>query len=199
MDSRALIRRTLLAVAIPVALAASAPPASAVGPGMEEKLDAPSETLTTLQGLEGSAFEVAFLKQMTQHHRSAIAMARLASERAASGQLKSLAARMAKMQESEVSQMTGWLDQWHNATPGPRIVDERAEREAANTLEQLRVARGQEFDRLFVTSMTKHHREGIALAELLGRKSARGELQAFAVKMKDAQAKEIDEMATSLS
>lgn len=195
MEHRTFLRRTVLAVVAPAVLALSSLAAAAAEPGSEGRLDKPSETLTMLQSLEGSAFEVAFLKQMIHHHRSAIAMGQLVPERAQSEELKGLASKMVGAQESEVGKMTKWLDEWHDATPQQQFVDERANAEMKRQMEQLRGARGSAFDRLFVAAMSEHHREGVAMADLLGRRTARDDLRAFAAKMKQDQAKEIEEMA----
>jgi uncharacterized protein (DUF305 family) len=59
---------------------------------------------------------------------------------------------------------------------------------------KLREAEGDEFDRLFLESMTEHHGSGVAAMELVPEKARRGELVSAAKKMTEQQAEEIRKM-----
>lgn len=160
MRNRTHVRNAILTLLLPAALASSGPPAIAAEPGTGAKLGTPSETLTTPEGLRESAFEDAFLKRMIHRHHSAIAMARLADDRAASEKLKGLASKMADAQESEVGKMTTWLDEWHDASPEPQFIDERAEAESKQNLEQLRATRRRGSDRHSRGHLARHKDAG---------------------------------------
>src|SRR5664280_3463847 len=56
-----------------------------------------------------NAADLAFAQQMIVHHQGAIEMADLAPSRAASQQVKDLAARIKAAQGPEIEQMQGWL------------------------------------------------------------------------------------------
>jgi len=57
-------------------------------------------------------FDLAFLERMIPHHESAVAMARLALERAERPELRTLAEGIVVGQERELAQMRGWLAEW---------------------------------------------------------------------------------------
>src|SRR5664279_2296892 len=59
-----------------------------------------------------NAADVAFAQQMIVHHQGAIEMADLAPSRAASQQVKDLAARIKAAQGPEIEQMQSWLTAW---------------------------------------------------------------------------------------
>lgn len=105
--------------------------------------------------------DVRFVKDMIHHHGQAVAMAGLVPDRTASDDVEVLAERMFVAQEQEVELMTTWLaergespdgaghDHDHGALmPGMLTEDEMAALAAAD---------GEEFDRLFLRSMTAHH------------------------------------------
>jgi len=153
-----------------------------------------SAALKHLEGLDGERFEQAFLKHMTHHHRSGVEMAELAQAKAKHPEVKELGEKIAKMQEQEIEEMTGWLKAWYDEEAEPHFKDEKSEKEMKMELEKLRAAEGDEFDRLFLKSMSKHHRDGMATAKLVSEKSKRAELVAAAKKMVSDQAREIEQM-----
>lgn len=57
-------------------------------------------------------FDLAFLERVIPHHERAIAMARLARERAEHPELRTLAEGIVAGQERELAQMRAWLAEW---------------------------------------------------------------------------------------
>ena len=64
-----------------------------------------------------NAADLTFAQQMIVHHQGAIEMADLAPSRAASQQVKDLAARIKAAQGPEIEQLQGWLTIWAAAMP----------------------------------------------------------------------------------
>ncbi|MEW9517284.1 DUF305 domain-containing protein [Streptomyces tubercidicus] len=64
-----------------------------------------------------NAADVAFAKGMIPHHRQAVEMADLAAGRAASSQVKELAAKIKRAQDPEIRTMSGWLTAWGEQVP----------------------------------------------------------------------------------
>ncbi|WP_431039402.1 DUF305 domain-containing protein [Streptomyces sp. P6-2-1] len=107
-----------------------------------------------------------YVAMMTTHHAQAIEMSRLAPDRASSAGLKALAERIADTQGPEIDAMKGWQATYdpkgtraprheHGAMPGMATKAQLA---------QLKAARGEDFDRLFLRLMTKHHEGAIDMA-----------------------------------
>ncbi|MGW8556598.1 DUF305 domain-containing protein [Streptomyces tubercidicus] len=64
-----------------------------------------------------NAADVAFAKGMIPHHRQAVEMADLVAGRAASSQVKELAAKIKRGQAPEIRTMSGWLTAWGEQVP----------------------------------------------------------------------------------
>jgi uncharacterized protein (DUF305 family) len=142
-----------------------APPAAAQLTGRDP---APNPT--------SAAVEMEFLRGMVPHHRGAIAMAGLATQKATRPELRELAARMIEDQRNEMAQMTAFLRDWYGVEPpaGAEMPMEAMMGMAPmlhNLLpdERARMARlealiGPAFDVEFMSAMTDHHAMAIAMA-----------------------------------
>jgi len=70
--------------------------------------------------------DVTFSRQMIIHHQGAIEMADLAPTRAASQQVKDLAAKIKAAQAPEIQLMTGWLQTWDAGMAGTAMMSSAA-------------------------------------------------------------------------
>ena len=68
--------------------------------------------LKKLKSLEGNAFDVEFIRQMTPHHQGAIEMAKHVRATDSYAELKKLSDDIIKTQEAEINQMRQWLEAW---------------------------------------------------------------------------------------
>ncbi|HEX2208287.1 MAG TPA: DUF305 domain-containing protein [Longimicrobium sp.] len=118
--------------------------------------------------------DVRFMSNMIGHHAQAIEMARLAPTHGASPAVQTLAARVIGAQEDEIATMQQWLRDRGQPVPEPH-----AEHHGhggmmpgmltPEQMAQLDAARGEEFDRLFLTLMIQHHRGAVRMvSELFG-------------------------------
>ncbi|WP_435858554.1 DUF305 domain-containing protein [Streptomyces pathocidini] len=141
---------------------------SVVAPGK------PGEAAETLSAEEAkkalgddspNSADFAYAQRMIEHHRQALEMTGLAKDRAGSGPVKRLAERIGAAQGPEIGAMEGWLkknggagkhaDHDHAAMPGMATKAQLAE---------LRAARGDAFDALFLKLMITHHQGAVAMA-----------------------------------
>ncbi|MFI9639731.1 DUF305 domain-containing protein [Micromonospora sp. NPDC051925] len=113
--------------------------------------------------------DVWFVRMMIPHHQQALQMAALAPDRAASTQVKAIAARIRGAQGPEIGLLRGWFDTRGLAAEEPGH-DHGGMRgmQSPEAIGQLTAARGVAFDRLFVQMMTAHHEGAVTMAtELL--------------------------------
>lgn len=150
-----------------------------------------------------NAQDVSFAQGMIPHHRQALEMAELAADRAASAQVKDLAARVEKAQDPEIKTMSGWLKSWGEEVPEagesmpgmdhgthsgmPGMMDDAE-------MTKLEKASGKEFDALFLNLMVEHHEGAVDMAETEKSKGAYEPATAMADDIVTAQTAEIEEM-----
>lgn len=70
------------------------------------------EMMAKLKGLKGEAYDKEFLKQMILHHEQAVDMAQYADTNAEREEVKTLARNIISAQESEITQMKQWQQEW---------------------------------------------------------------------------------------
>jgi uncharacterized protein (DUF305 family) len=125
-----------------------------------------------------SEADAAFMARMIPHHEQAIAMARLAPTRAASPAVRTLAARTINAQEDEIAAMRRWLEARglpvppEDALAGGASEPGHAAHAAPGMLTPeelagLERARGNDFDRLFLSLMIRHHEGAVVMVEEL--------------------------------
>ncbi len=138
-----------------------------------------------------------FITMMIPHHEGAIAMADLALQRSARGQIRALAERIRASQSRENAQMRRWYRQWYGSDV-PRW--QRPGRGMGwgmpgftTSLEALRSA--PDFDRAFLEQMIAHHRMGVMMASHAQAGSLHPELRDLEAAMVRVQSEEIEQMA----
>ncbi|MGI5325139.1 DUF305 domain-containing protein [Actinomadura nitritigenes] len=138
--------------------------------------------------------DVMFAQMMIPHHRQAVEMAGLAPSRAASAQVKTLAAGIEKAQAPEIATMTGWLEDWgapaamsgmHHDMPG--IMGEK-------DMTSLKGLKGAAFDKAFLRMMIEHHRGAVTMARAENRSGRNADAKALAASIVRTQTAEIARM-----
>lgn len=126
--------------------------------------------------------DFSYVTRMIEHHQQALVMTDLAEKHAGSGKVRRLADRIAAAQGPEISAMRSWLKRNgrdgggqedrtdhgdhdghgdhgdHGGAPMPGMATEEQ-------LDELRRARGEEFDRLFLKLMIAHHQGAVTMAK----------------------------------
>lgn len=138
------------------------------GPGEAGRTARPGETLGAAES-RPSAADVLFAEGMIPHHRQALEMSGLAPERAADASVKALAARIAAAQAPEIKVMSSWLRALGREVPSTHQGHATAPPGAygmatLEQLNQLRRARGREFDELFLRLMITHHEGAVRMS-----------------------------------
>lgn len=147
----------------------------------------------TLQPLKGAAFEVSFLQQMIQHHRSGIEMAKLVADHTQRAELRQLAEKIISAQDQEIGQMTKWLTDWYKTSP-KEVANEKADKEMKMHMSMLSAKKDADFDKAFLEMMPKHHHMAVEMAEQAENKSTHPELKELAARIAKDQQNEIKQM-----
>jgi uncharacterized protein (DUF305 family) len=113
--------------------------------------------------------DVRFMQHMIGHHAQALTMVALAPSRDAGERLLQLAQKIDISQKDEIAFMKRWLEERDQAVPA----DAQAQAMqmpgmlTPQQLAELAAARGQEFERLFLTFMIQHHRGALTMVDEL--------------------------------
>jgi uncharacterized protein (DUF305 family) len=123
--------------------------------------------------------DVEFMFNMIGHHSQAITMSRLAPSHGASAEVQRLASRIINAQQDEIATMQRWLRDRGKPVPdipadgGPPMMlmggqPMRMLMPGMLTPEQMKAldaARGEEFDKLFLSDMISHHRGAVSMVK----------------------------------
>ena len=145
-------RKSIALLTVPLALL--------LGPacgGDDEETPAAGDTTTTtaLADDAHNDADVAFVRELLGHHRSLLALAALAPDRAASPQVLTLAEGITSSRAPEVARMEAWLEEWGEALPPP----------VPAPPPEVTAAQAEAFDRAFAELALDHHEAAVTLAE----------------------------------
>jgi uncharacterized protein (DUF305 family) len=176
----------------------------------------PPSTRATLPSR--SLADVRFMQGMIMHHAQAVEMTALIESHTTTKDLRSLAARISHSQSDEIKFMKRWLEA--RGEPGPAMMPEMAGMDMSShsmdssshsmlmpgmltekQMEALKKAKGEEFDRLFLTGMIQHHGGALIMVKDLFDTAGAGqdaELFNFATDVDSGQRAEIRIMQTML-
>lgn len=181
----------------------------------------PSESATATASPTGTpasgphtAADVAFATGMVPHHGQAVAMAELAESRAASAEVKEVAAAVQAAQGPEIEQLSGWLAGWGEPVPAADEMSMGMDHDSGSmddstggmagmmTTQQMSAlenASGTEFDRMWLRSMVAHHRGAVAMAQAELKQGANPDAKSLARDIIRAQQSEIATMTELLA
>lgn len=157
----------------------------------------------TSQDAQFNQADVTFAQGMIPHHRQAIEMSALAEDRAASPEVKELAASIEAAQDPEIDTMTGWLEEWGEDVPsdgmegmdhGDMSGGDMPGMMTEEDLDNLEAASGAEFDQMFLTMMIAHHEGAIEMARTEQSEGENPDAIALAEKIETDQDAEIETM-----
>ncbi|MEU0300643.1 DUF305 domain-containing protein [Streptomyces sp. NPDC006175] len=168
-----LIRRTALAVTTGAALlaltACGSNHGTSGGHGVHGSASSSAPAPSASQGRHNAA-DVAFAQGMIPHHRQAVEMAGLASDRAGAAEVEKLAEEIKKAQDPEIKTLSGWLTSWGEQVPaagamGHSMHDADGGMMTAEEMDSLKQMSGKAFDTAFMKMMIKHHEGAVAMAK----------------------------------
>lgn len=132
-----------------------------------------------------TAADIKFMSEMLHHHAQAIVMAKWAPSHGASPAVQRLCERIINAQTDEIGLMSRWLEDRNQLVPAPNPAGMKMTMGGMEhtmlmpgmlsdaQMKELDAARGEEFDRLFLTYMIQHHRGAVTMVEeLLSHRSA---------------------------
>ncbi|GAA0491532.1 DUF305 domain-containing protein [Streptomyces olivaceiscleroticus] len=153
--------------------------------GMDHGSKSPSASATSgsnpAPGAANDA-DVMFAQTMIPHHEQAVKMSRLAAGRAKDAEVKDLAGKIEKAQGPEIEKMKSWLKAWgeptspsggtdHSSMPGMDHGSGGSEGTGMSgmmsdeDMEDLKAAKGTDFDKMFAKMMIDHHNGAIDMAK----------------------------------
>ena len=155
--------------------------------------------------------DITFAQGMIPHHAQAIAMSKMAAQRAGSPQVKDLAARIQAEQQPEIDQLSGFLRAWGAPVPstnGPMagmgqggmgpMGGAMPGMMSGDQMHQMGQATGIGFDRMFLQMMIAHHQGAVTMAKAELANGQSPDARQLAQRIIDAQQREITEMQTLL-
>ncbi|MDW5327964.1 DUF305 domain-containing protein [Plantactinospora sp. KLBMP9567] len=153
--------------------------------------------------------DIAFAQGMIPHHRQAVQMVELAERRAGDPQVKSLAGKIKTAQQPEIDQMTAWLREWGAPTASPSVGghsmhgiapgDAMPGMMTAEDMTAMERASGNEFDRMFLEMMIRHHQGAVQMASTEMEQGQNPAAKSLAEKIKADQTAEISQMRNLLN
>jgi uncharacterized protein (DUF305 family) len=165
-----------------------------------------AEKSTDLSRVEHTPADVKFMQGMIGHHAQAIEMVALLRARTERRDMQLLGQRIDLSQADEIKMMQEWLRGRGHALPDPHAHHTTGATLmpgmlTAQEMARLAEAKGAEFDRLFLTLMTKHHMGALTMVEELfatAGAAQESEVFAFASDVVADQRMEIDRMGAML-
>jgi uncharacterized protein (DUF305 family) len=147
--------RLLIAAAALAALPLSAACAPATG-----------EPVAATAAAFGEA-DIRFSQEMIPHHRQTIQLAELAEKKARHLYVGDLGVRLAAIERSDIDKMAAWLRAWKQQVPpdDPEAAHAMPGMLSADRFRTLESLSGEEFDRSWLTAMSRHLASGTEMAE----------------------------------
>lgn len=145
-----------------------------------------------------------FIAQMIPHHEGAIAMARVALERSARPEIRSLAEGIIAAQEQEIADMQNWYEAWFGSAPSRGDVNTSGAGRGMymggmeGDLTALSSVPASGFDREFILQMIPHHEMAVMMAGMLSVSTERAEMRELADNIITSQSREIQMMRSWL-
>ena len=187
------VRWIAVPLLVGLALAACSTPQQAVETAPQPSSRTESEQAAIVQAKRDSVnrpytqADVNFMTGMVAHHAQAIVMAGWAPTHGASPEIQTLCARIINAQKDEIRTMQAWLRDRQlpvpEANPAGMTMTMNGQTQVMlmpgmlteAQMKQLNDARGEEFDRLFLTFMIQHHQGAVQMVHDLYESYGAGE------------------------
>ncbi len=164
---------SLAAILLAGATTASAQEVTIVQPGAvgQAPRTLSQDEATQLARNAYSPADVSFMQGMIVHHQQAVDMAALVEDRTNTAEILAVAGRIDASQEDEIEFMRGWLsdrsEPLEMAGMGHAAHSGMVGMATPEQMEALAVARGTNFDRLFLEMMVRHHQGAVTMVQEL--------------------------------
>lgn len=118
---------------------------------------------TSNKSSELSSQDIMFAEMMIPHHEQAIVMSDLALSKSSNPEILKLAQEIKDAQNPEIELMSNWAGVDASTHMGHTMMGMLSDEE----IDELKVANGSTFDRLFLEGMIKHHEGAIDMAGMI--------------------------------
>lgn len=146
-----------------------------------------------------NAQDVMFAQMMIPHHQQAITMAKQATTKASSPDVKQLAQQIEQAQGPETQKMTGWLQSWGASTSSDDGMHMGDGMMSDKDMKKLDTLSGKAFDKAFLQMMIKHHQGAITMAKTEQAQGSFADAKAMANNIVTSQSAEITTMRKLLA
>lgn len=140
-------------------------------------------------------FDLQFLDAMKKHHESAVAMAKMAIDRAEDPKLRQMAEKMSADQQKEIGQLAEWRDAWFAGAAPADTSQLPGASSMSMDMSHMQSLHGHQFDMMFVDMMIPHHEGAVAMSCEAHEKSSREAIRKFAKDVVRAQEREISDLS----
>src|SRR5262245_4213392 len=201
-----LVLLTVLLLSACHSAAGSLPIVQPGAPGAASKVISRDKAVD-MSKVQATKADIEFMQGMIHHHLQAIDMTNLLAGNTRSDDMRKLGLRMSLSQADEIKMMRRWLEVRGQVAP-----DDHASHMSgapmmpgmlsAEEMAHLAVARGREFDVLFLRGMIKHHTGALVMVDDLFKTEGAGqqsEIFAFATDVEADQRADIDRMTAMLT
>ena len=137
--------------------------------------------------------EAMFLQMMIPHHQQAIVISDLAISISTNKDVLDLANQIKNAQAPEIAQMKSWLKAAGLGEDPGHSMHAMAGMLTDSQIEQLKNSTGKDFDRLFLSSMIKHHEGAIDMVGMIENSSDQ-KIKQFGKQITVSQTGEIEAM-----
>ncbi len=158
--------------------------------GSMGKMTMGDSSTKALAALSGKAYDIAWMSQMIEHHRSAVEMSKMCVKNCLDKDVKAAAQKIINAQAKEISQMTTWLKNWYKATPDPKQMA-LMKADMKPMMDVTSKNSIQAPDKAFLEGMIPHHQHAVAMGKDAMKRALRPELKKFGQAVVSDQSKEI--------
>lgn len=127
-----------------------------------------------------------FLRMMSDHHKSLIALVHETLEKKGTISVRDEAKALDRKQDAEIDRMSAMLRQYYSDSYTPTVPPD-----AKSMIDSVMTKSGPAFDRTFRESVIKHHQDAIRMVDEYLPKLTKPDVKAMAQKMKTDQEQEI--------
>ena len=168
-----------------------------VGVRTTDEMSGMHQHMQSISNGKYSGADIMFLQMMIPHHQQAIDMSNLAIQVSKNEELLTLAKVIAQDQAAEIVQMKSWLkDAGASVDPG-HSMSGMGGMLTSEEYAALEKASGADFDKLWLTGMTKHHDGAIHMTTMIS-DDQNAEIKSFGEAIVKVQTAQIDQMKLML-
>ncbi len=145
-------------------------------------------------------YDLQFIDTMSEHHQSAIDMAKMVDGMTQNAELKKFAGQIIADQGKEIAQMKEWREKWYAGKPASKNMEMPGMSDSMKMMmdggmKKMEMASGKDFDLMFLEMMTPHHAGAVTMGKEALTKAEHPEIKTLSNQIIKAQEAEIKMMA----